>query len=177
MQQSNSPSLISLFTTVGVFLVVAVYGFISLNTEDFLWWKSTFDERPKQFVVYCYGNTIEVTADNAHFNSLTSMLNEILSGRKNWDSLTMSPDTYTYYQESDAVMVLEAQYEYPVRIHSIYRYFSRLQAIILPLDGRHSQSNAVFGHTARDISAGALHTNGNSVIRDYLDTSGLCNLK
>lgn len=177
MQQSNSPSLISLFSTVGVFLVVAVYGFIALNTEDMMWWKTSFEETPEKYLVYCYGDPVEIASESAHFGPLTGLLHEVLSSRKNWDSLTMSPDTYLYYQESDAVMVLEAQFRFPVRIHSIYRYFSHLQAIIIPLDGRHSQSQAIFGRTAQDISAGALHTASNGMLLDYIDANGICSLQ
>ena len=174
MSESNSPSLLSLFGTIGVFLIVAVYGFISLNTEDFLWWKTSFEETPEQFVVNCYGDLQTIAAGETHFNELTGLVNSTLSGRKNWDSLSMSEDTYAYYQESDAVVVLEAQYRYPVRVHSIYKYFSNVKSLVMPLDGRHSGANTVFGLSPDGINAGALHTSSNAELSSYLSSSGIC---
>jgi hypothetical protein len=102
------------------------------------------------------------------------LLKEILSGRKNWDSLTMSDETYQYFLESDAVVALEFRYDRPVRVHSMYKYFSGINAIVIPLIGRHSNVNAIFGMIDGLPTAGALHVDSSAPLRDYLAATGLC---
>jgi hypothetical protein len=86
----------------------------------------------------------------------------------------MSDDTYIYYQTNSTMMVLELRYQYPVRIHSIYKYFSSLSALVIPLEGRHSQTNAMFGRTGEDFTAGSLHIQNIGAIRDFLSSEGIC---
>ena len=172
--QPSQASLTNLFGTVAIFMVVAAYGFMALNTEDPLWFYPKFEETPEEIVVFCYGNEIVLEPGSATFSELNSLVNEAISGRKNWDSLSMSDDTYAYYHTSSEMMVLEMRYRQPVRIHSIYKYFSNVGALVIPLEGRHSQTHAVFGRTGEEFTAGSLHIQNISRMRDFLVAEGVC---
>ena len=175
MYQQNSPSLLSLFGTVIVFVIIAGYGMVSLSTEDPLWFVPIFDEQASDITLYCRGNMMTFDSTSPHRVALNNMINENLSGMKNWDSLTMSADTYEYYRTSDAVIVLEYNYNSPVRVHSIYKYFSDLDSIVVPLEGRHSKTNAIFGRNNGEPTAGALHIQSPGLMLDYVEANGLCN--
>jgi len=174
MYEQNQPSLLSLLGTVVIFVVAAGYGMLSLSTEDPLWFVPTFSEDAAEAAVYCRGAHETVAAGSPHLASINTFVKEALSGRTNWDSLTMSAATYQYYQVSEAVVVLEVRYNRPVRVHSIYKYFSGIDTIIIPLVGRHSNVNAVFGMIDGIPTAGALHIDSTEAMLKYLSANGLC---
>jgi hypothetical protein len=174
MYEQNQPSLLNLLGTVVVFVIAAGYGIISLSTEDPLWFVPTFSEEAAEISIYCRGAHLIVRSGSPHLEPLNAFVNEALSGRKNWDSLTMSAATYEYYRESDAVVALELEYDSPVRVHSIYKYFSGIQTIVIPLVGRHSNVNAVFGMIDGIPTAGALHVQSTEAMLEYLVNDGLC---
>ena len=174
MYERSQPSLLNLFGTVIVFVIAAGYGIISLSTEDPMWFLPTFEEQADEVIVYCRGQQEALSSSSEHTAELNALFNEALSGSKNWDSLTMSSDTYSYYQSSDAVIVLEFRYSPPVRVHSIYKYFSGLDAMVVPLDGRHARLNVVFGRIGEENTSGALHIGSNAPLLAYLESSGLC---
>lgn len=174
MYEQNQPSLMNLFGTVLIFMVAAAYGFISLSTEDALWFMPTFSEQAAEISVFCRGEEILLETGSPHLAALNEQINTALSGSKNWDSLTMSDDTYEYYRTSDAVIVLEYRYAQPVRVHSIYSYFSDFNTLVVPLDGRHSKTNAVFARVGDTSTAGALHLRTRAPMLDYLAENGLC---
>jgi len=175
MDQSRSPSLVGLIVTV-VFLVVAlVYIFVSINTQDPLWFISAFSERPVQIVINCYGNQTILRPEDSRYEELVAKINEILSGRKYWDSLSLSDETYTEYLDSPEMMILELFYAPRVRIHSSYKYFSDLDSIIIPLDGRHAKTNAIFGRRNDKNTAGSLHFDHVPEILQLIELQGICN--
>lgn len=174
MDKSNSPSLLGLLLTVVFLIIGLVYLFIALNTQDPLWFVSTFEERPSQIVINCYGSQVFIRPDNPNYEGLTSTVNEVLSGRKYWDSLTLSDDSYAEYQTNSEMMIMELFYAPRVRIHSLYKYFSNLDSIVIPLDGRHASTNAIFGRTNNNNTAGALHYDGIPQIRAWVEAQGIC---
>jgi hypothetical protein len=112
------------------------------------------------------------------------LFNKQISGRKNWDSITMSGTTYEYYQTSDDVMVLEFHYPQPVRIHSSVLFFRDVHTLVMPLDGRHANSNAVFGRTRLSVpsenkyeehsTTGSFHVQSLEPLIAYVQSQGLC---
>ncbi len=173
-EQSSGPSLLNLVLTAGVFIVAAVYGMLSLTTEDMLWFWPYFDETPQDVVVHCYGTDLVFLPGDPHFEALTGFINDGLSSHKNWDTLTMSEVSYQEYQTRTDFMTLEAHYRTPVRIHSIYKFFGGVDTLVIPLYGRHASSNAVFGRTNGVNSAGSLHIDSLAGFQDYLSGQGLC---
>ncbi len=174
MYETPKPSILNLFLTLVIFVTAAAYGMIALSTGDALWFWSKFNKQPSSITLQCSGTQKVVSQNSPHFAALTHLVNEGLSGDKNWDSLSMSQDTYEYFQTSDAVTVLEMHYAAPVRISSIYKYFSSVENLVIPLDGRHSQTNAVFGRSGENITAGSLHIANTQDIYEYVQAKNVC---
>ncbi len=174
MDQSKSPSLLGLLVTIVFVVVGLVYLVVSLNTQDFIWFVTSFSERPTQITINCYGTEIFIRPEDARYEELTAKVNEVLSGNKNWDSLTMSDETYVEYQTTTVMMIMELHYAPRVRIHSFYKYFSNLDSIVIPLDGRHANTHAIFGRTNSKNTAGSLHYSDLPQILDLVETQGIC---
>ena len=105
---------------------------------------------------------------------MVDLVNNSLTGRKRWDSLSLSNVTYQDYQSHPQMMVVEFTYPEPVRVHSRYKFFSNVDRLIIPLVGRHSQTNAIFGRRAQYPAAGSFHVDDLSAIKDYLEKQELC---
>ena len=174
MDKSKSPSLLNLGITSLVILVALIYGFVTLSTEDPLWFTSAFEEIPEEVFVNCYGQISNLLPEDPRYNGLVATLNVSLSSGKNYDSLTMSDETYEYYLTSDDVMVLEVIYTQQIRIHSFVKYFSNLDSIVIPLDGRHSNTNAIFGRSNGYSTAGSLHYLTMPQVREFVEANNIC---
>jgi len=90
---------------------------------------------------------VQVTPGQPAFEAVTNAVNTSLTGSKRWDQASMSDETYQEYQTSPSVMVLELHYDPSVTVHSQYAFFKDVNWLIIPLDGRHASTNAVFGIT------------------------------
>lgn len=174
MDRTNNPNVLSLLLTTTAVVVTVVYLLVAFNTQDALWFTSKFDESPTEVNINCYGEEIVLVPGEAQYNALVPVINEVLSGSKNWDSLTMSADTYSEYKTTDIMMIMELHYNPPVRIHSNSAYFSKLSSIIIPLDGRHARTNAIFGTIFYNPSSGSMHFSGIPDIRSFVEENGIC---
>ncbi len=164
----SQPSILKLLT-VGLALVLLVFYLImSITTQDTLWFWPVFDAEPSVVVVYCYGSQVEIEAEDQGFQDLVAELRRGLFGLKHWTELSLSQATLEEYRDagSDEV-VLEYQFPAPVRIHSHYRLYSSIEALIVPLEGRHSTANSVFGLSRGRPTAGSLR------LRDMVDFRGI----
>ena len=157
-----------------VMIVPLVYLIIALNTGDLLWASPVFDARPESITIHCFGRDIILEPGSEHFTALTEMVNESLSGRKRWDSLSLSEETYQDYQGHPDMMVLEFTYPEELRVHSPYRFFSKIDQILIPLVGRHAQTNAVFGRVRENPAAGSFHIQSTAHLVEYLAAQELC---
>jgi hypothetical protein len=128
-----------------------------MSTQDLLWVWPFFSEQSYEIDLHCYGEVVKFKPGSTQFNKLTDLVNDSISGSKNWDGTTLSDDSYSYYQTSDDVMVIELFYAPPVRIHTFYKFYGNVDTIIIPLDGRHSETNALFGRT-RWITSSKIHS-------------------
>lgn len=170
----SDPSVTRLVLTVVAVISIAVYSMISLATGDWLWFTQKFSETPNSIVVYCFGETIEFDPGSYHFKALTDIANEQMSGRKRWDPLSLSEATYQEYQNSPKTKVIEFFYPDPVRVHNSSKFFSSVDALIIPLEGRHAQGNAVFGQNNGVSSAGSLHIESTERFDQYLRNQKIC---
>lgn len=170
----SEPSVLKFLATMGLFVIVAVYVMISLGTGDFLWFYPKFSHTPETIVVHCYGETIEMEPGSYHFEALTKITNESLSGRKRWDPLTMSQGSYQDYQTHPGMMTLELFYPEAVRVSSQYRFYSNVDNLVIPLEGRHADSNAIFGQNDGVTLGGSLHVESTDPIRQYLHNQNIC---
>jgi hypothetical protein len=170
----KSPSILSLLLIVVITITVITYVMISLGTGDFMWWNKRFSENPSAVVVHCYGETIDISPGSYHFGAITDVVNKTLSGRKRWDSLSLSEETYQDYQVHPSMLTVEMFYPEPIRVHSNYKFFSSVDNIIIPLDGRHANFNTVFGQKQGVPAGGSLHVESIQPIGEYLKNQEIC---
>lgn len=171
----NSPSIINIVWIGLISIVLIAYGAISLNTGDLLWFWPKFDSKPEQIVLHCYGENMTVDPYSQGFTEITKLVNQTLSGSKRWDPLSLSNETYQDYQSDPKMMALELFYPEAVRVHSDTIYFSNVDTLVIPLDGRHATKQAIFGRTIEGNSAaGSLIVETTSTLKNYLTGKGLC---
>ena len=151
-----------------------IYLIIALNTGDLLWISPFFNANPVAIVVHCYGEDVPIDTSSDEFSDINSLVQQALTGRKRWDPLTMSAVTYQEYQSHPGMMVLELFYGSKIRIHSHYKFFSNVDTLIIPLDGRHAQTNAIFGRTNEYINVGSFHVKTTAPLVEYLSEEGIC---
>lgn len=155
-------------------LVPLIYGIIALNTGDLLWVSPIFNFQPQTITVHCFGEDVYLEAGTEDFVTLTQLINQSLTGRKRWDSISISDVTYEEYQSHPKMMVVELTYPKPIRVHSRYKFFSNVDRIIIPLVGRHAQSNAVFGRRFDFPIPGSFHVDDIEPIKNHLTENDLC---
>jgi len=97
-----------------------------------------------------------------------------MTGRKPWDSLTMSEQTYIDYQTNQQMIMVEFFYPEPVRVHSTYKFYSYVDNLVVPILGRHSQTKAVFGQANGIPTGGSLHIKSTDEFRTYMKNMELC---
>jgi hypothetical protein len=157
-----------------IVIVPIIYFIISLNTGDLLWISPVFNFQPQTITIHCFGEDVYLEHNSSEFEAMVDLVNNSLTGRKRWDSLSISNVTYQDYQSHPQMMVVEFTYPEPVRVHSRYKFFSNVDRLIIPLVGRHSQTNAIFGRRAQYPAAGSFHVDDLSGIKDYLAKQELC---
>ena len=172
--QPPTPSLTRFAGLAILVLLPLIYGVIALNTGDLLWISPVFNARPQAVVIHCFGTDVPLEPSAEAFKEVTRIFNKALSGQKRWDPLSLSAATYQDYQTHPQMMALELFYAPAVRVHSPYKFFSKVDSIIIPLQGRHAQTNAVFGRYRSFPAAGSFHIKTTAPLVDYLTAQGLC---
>jgi hypothetical protein len=157
-----------------LFVAPLIYGIIALNTGDLLWASPVFSYQPQTISIHCFGEDIYLERGSADFIAVTETVNQSLTGRKRWDSLSLSEATYLDYQSHPQMMVVELTYSDPIRVHSRYKFFSNVDRILIPLVGRHAETNSFFGRNNEYPAAGAMHVTDMAPIKDYLAENDLC---
>jgi hypothetical protein len=155
-------------------LAPIIYLIIALNTGDLLWASPVFNYQPQIIVIHCFGEDVYLEMGTSDFEAVTNLVNRSLTGRKRWDTLTISNETYEDYQSNSQMMVVELSYSEPIRVHSRYKFYSNVDRLIIPLVGRHAQMNVVFGRRIALSAPGSFHVNTTVPIKDFLTESGLC---
>lgn len=157
-----------------IVLVPLIYLIIAINTGDLLWASPVFNYQPQTLTIHCFGEDVYLEPGTSDFEEMVALINARLSGRKRWDSVTISDETYQDYQSHPQMMVVELTYPEPIRVHSRYKFFSYVDHLIIPLVGRHAQTNAIFGRRAEYPTAGSFHVSDLSEIKDFLANNYLC---
>ena len=155
-------------------IVPLIYLVIALNTGDLLWASPVFSYQPQTISIHCFGEDVYLERDSADFVALTELVNQSLTGRKRWDSLSLSEETFQDYQSHPKMMVVELTYSDPIRVHSRYKFFSNVDRIIIPLVGRHAQTKAIFGRNNEFPVAGSFRVEDLAPVRDFLAENDLC---
>lgn len=172
--ERKDPSVRNLVIIVVIVIALSIYAIISFATGDWLWFSSSFRETPTAVVLHCRGETVSFDQGSFHFSKLTRIMNDSMSGRKRWDPLTMSEETYNEYTTSPQMIALEFFYREPIRVHSSYKFYSSVNNLVIPLEGRHSQTNAVFGQNDGVPAGGSLHINSTDQFKEFLNNMELC---
>jgi hypothetical protein len=174
--ERKDPSVRNLIIIVVLALVLIVYAIISFATGDWLWFSTSFRETPNAIVLHCYGESVNIEPGTFEFEKLKDIMNESMTGRKRWDQLSMSEETYQDYQTNSQMIVVEYFYPEPVRVHSTYRFYSNVDNFIIPIVGRHSQTNAVFGQANGVPAGGSLHIESTEQFKNFLNNMELCQI-
>ena len=172
--QRSNPSVLNLVLIVIITLAIIIYTIISLGTGDWMWFSNRFAETPNGVIVHCFGNTIELNPGSYHFGALAKILNETMSGEKRYDPLSMSSETYQDYQQNPGMVAIEFYYPAAVRVHSEYKFFSSVDNLVVPLEGRHAQTNAIFGQNNGVPTSGSLHVGSTEALKQYLRNQKIC---
>jgi hypothetical protein len=157
-----------------IVLVPLIYLIIAMNTGDLLWASPVFNYQPQTIIIHCFGEDVYLKSGTPDFEAMTDLVNKNLSGRKRWDSITISNETYQDYQSHPQMMVVELTYPKPIRVHSRYKFFSNVDRLIIPLVGRHAETKAIFGRRLEFSTAGSFHVNDLTGIKDFLADNELC---
>ncbi len=170
----NTPSVLKAGISGVVVFGLILFGVVALNTGDILWFWPVFNETPVGIVVNCYGKNVHVEPGTTAFLAVNTAVNNSLSGVKRWDETTMSEATYQDYQTDAAVMVLMLHYDPPAIVHSQYAFMKSVNWLVIPLVGRHADTNAVFGIEGAYIDPGSYHVNNTAPIVNALQAQGVC---
>lgn len=172
----NNPSLLQALLVMMVMVAVIYYGIVALSTGDMLWFRSDFSATPVKMIVYCYGEDQPVNPIDTDFEPLNKLVNAALSGDKRWDPLSMSDVTYEEYRTHPRMAALELRYSPAVRVHSNTKFFSSVDTLVIPLDGRHVEYNPVFGRNLGEMIPGSFQLGSTASIKEYVSVQGLCPL-
>ena len=173
----QEPSLKPMLIILVVIILISVYGFVSVLSGDPLWFSSRFNATPSEIYVHCYGETTEIEPGSGQFRAITTVVNQALSGTKRWDELSLSDQTYQDYKTRNDTVMLELYYPEPIRIHTNTRLFSNVSNLIIPLEGRHANTEAIFGRHNGLPAGGSLHIESNKPIRNLLAQQDICPFK
>jgi hypothetical protein len=170
----SSPSVLNLVLIVIVIIAVADYVFISLDTDDWIWSMNRFAETPNRVIVHCYGKSINLDWGSNHLSTLAEIMNEIMSGQKRYDPLSMSLETYQDYQHSSGMMTIEFFYPAALRVNSGIQTYSSVDNIVVLLEGWHAQTNAILGQNQGVPMARSLHVDSTGRLKEYLRNENIC---
>jgi hypothetical protein len=170
----NSPSLLKAGISGVVIFGLVVFAVIAMNTSDILWFWPIFNQTPVEITVNCYGENVQVQPGTSAFVSINEAVNSSLTGVKRWDQTSMSEATFQEYKTSSSVLVLELHYDPPVTVHSQYAFMKSVNWLIIPLIGRHADTNAVFGIEGSYIDPGSYHIKSNALLINALQEQGVC---
>lgn len=170
----RTASVLNFLATITFAVLFLIYFSIMAYTKDALWFYPVFDATPSQILIRCYGEQITLSQDSEHLAAIAGMVNEQISGDKRWDELNLTDPTYQDYQTTTRMMVMELSYSEPQRIHSRSPFFSGFTTLLIPLDGRYSDTNIMFALRNGKPAGGSFHVQSFDAVRSYIESNGLC---
>lgn len=173
-QAKKQPSVTNLAVVLVLFIALAFYGFMAVSLGDALWFTTDFTAQPSGITVYCYGDAQPIDQEAAAFEDINALLSQSLSGYKFWGQTSMSDTTYVDYVEGSNSVVIEVSYPESVRVPSLYKFFSAIDTLVIPLEGRHADKSPVFGRNMGNTTAGALFIESNEPLKTYISNNDIC---
>ncbi|MEW6084946.1 MAG: hypothetical protein AB1607_10155 [Chloroflexota bacterium] len=173
----RTASILNFLVTITLAVLFLIYFSIMAYTKDALWFYPVFDAMPAQIMIRCYGKQIALESDSEHLTNIAGMVNGQISGDKRWDELNLTDPTYQDYQTTTSMMILELSYSEPQRIHSQSPFFSGFTTLLIPLDGRYSNTNIMFALRNGKPAGGSFHVQSFGAVRAYIEDNDLCTKK
>ena len=172
--ERHPPSISKSLTILLVAILGMGYLSIAVSTGDLLWFWPAFNGKPASIAIHCEGRPRPVRPGSDAFEQLSVGLNDALWGLKQWQTLSLSEATWNEYVLGDESRVLEYRYTPSATIHSYYRFFKDFDTLIVPLEGRHANANAVFGLKGDLILAGSFRIESNAPLLEVVREHNLC---
>lgn len=173
----RNASVLNFILTILLSIMMCIYLSLAAYTKDALWFYPVFEAQPAFGVVRCYGEEMVLQEGSEQLAALTMLVNEQISGDKRWDELNLTDETFSYFQTSEQMVVLELHYDQPQRIHSFSPFFSNFDTLLIPLDGRHAEKNIIFSLVTGNPSGGSFHLETLAPVLAYIESNDLCTLK
>ncbi len=164
------PRVLDAIVIIVLFFFSTIYVVIALSTNDPAWIWPVFTAKPAKFMLYQQGQVIEIGPQSPAYEPITATLNRALSRVVGFqETLGLSEETLAEYRTR--ATVLEVYYPRPVVVHSRFN-FGRPNTILIPLVGRHSEANVVFGGLNGSYWPGALTLKDLQPLKDQLSAWG-----
>lgn len=170
----RTASIISFLLTITLSILFLIYFTMMVYTKDALWFYPVFDAMPDRIGIRCYGEEVTLGRDSEHLGAIANLVNTQISGDKRWDELNLTDQTYQDYQTSDTMLVLELFYDEPQRIHSSSPFFSNFNSLLIPLDGRYSNTNIMFALVRGKPSGSSFHITSFEPVKAYITEHAIC---
>ena len=135
-------NILGMLAAVIGFVLVAIYGTLTLAAKDLAWFLTGFDERPTRMVIYEVGQRTELQVGQPGFDKLAEAVRFSLAGgvsRPSGIGLSEESlqDAYSLY------VTLEVFFDRPVKLHAWFDT-DRPRQMLFPITGRHSEMSVVF---------------------------------
>lgn len=173
----RTASVLNFLLTIIAAILFLVYFSLTAYTKDALWFYPVFNAQPALATLRCYGTEVMLTQNSGHLQPIADLVNKQISGDKRWDELNLTNETYVDYQTNAGMMVLELYYDEPQRIHSQSLFFSGFDTLIIPLDGRHADTNILFNLVRGKPAGGSFHVESFAPVLEYIENNDLCKLQ
>ncbi len=168
MNETRKPRILNFVLVMALIIVVAVWFFIALPDQDWLWFLPVFNEQAGEIRLYRNGQEIRLFPGDDGYERVNDAINSALTGIKAKIGGTISEESLQDFR--DKYSAVEVFYDDPVIVHS-HHAFRKCDKLIFPLSGRYDDPPRVFGGTylRRDYRAGALVLKDITSLREAVD--------
>ncbi len=163
-------NLLGMLLAVVGFGLIVVFLTITFSSQDVLWFRKGFAERPQRVIVYGAGQRTELQAGQPGFDVMVDAVQASLAqgvARPSGIGLSQGSleDAYNLY------VTVEVFFEQPVKLHAWFNTGQPTQ-MLFPITGRHSDLDVVFlGRNGQYMAGGPVLTT-TAPIRVALRTLG-----
>ncbi|HEX6288100.1 MAG TPA: hypothetical protein VFZ66_02870 [Herpetosiphonaceae bacterium] len=133
-------NLLSLIAILALGIVLFYYLYAALISDDWLWFRSSFDAQPRQIAIVDRGQRTELDPSNPAFAPIAAAFNETIQQGYRHAALGFSDETWKVVERNG--LLVEMTYAEPVRLH-IYGGFAPTKQLRLLLGGKNIHTTQV----------------------------------
>lgn len=171
-KKKNKFALFEPFLVGGVIVLGIWYLVNLLNTGNPFWFLPIQPSyTPSRIVIYNYGQVVTIRPGDPAFNTLVSGLNDSLAAFQNQALVDIGISDETLQRYHDQELVLDIYFPDEIKFNLPIR-FSQVNNLLIPIDGRHSDSRYVFLGKNGQYLAGALQVMSRQPLDDALRLLG-----